>query len=414
MLPSLGEDGFQKEGDDGVQKVRARPPAQHVAYACGVEPHMLIYAKMITCKPSMYKVEMIDGIHHYNQMVIMVCIWIGTLHFNIRERHARRRHKSKRTPSPSSSPSKRSSFSSSSSSDGYSSSSHHKRRRHDTYRAWKRSRKLQKFKEGGKSITFQTYDGSYGATDKVLCFIQQFDAAFGSEDFTESSELRHLAMHFTKAARQWWTSLKNQDIHPRTWKLCRAAIMKQFLTEDAKDEVLTAWRELKLEKGESIQQYITNIWDLHLKAIVFKKIDFAEQRQQYCAGLTEDIRAYVNDQKPRTIAEVIHRSKVAMKIFPISKGTPKPFERNEKVHGREQVLKDSKGNGSKGKKDKVPYKGPRILSPEEMERYKKENRCYKCGETRHISRACPKRQQRKETPQATQILYPTKEAKEAS
>ncbi|MCO5557823.1 hypothetical protein L7F22_011395 [Adiantum nelumboides] len=307
-----------------------------------------------------------------------------------RECHARRRHKSKRTPSPSSSPSKRSSFSSSSSSDGYSSSSHHKRRRHDTYRAWKRSRKLQKFKEGGKSITFQTYDGSYGATDKVLSFIQQFDAAFGGEDFTESSKLRHVAMHFTKATRQWWASLKAQNTHPRTWKLFRAAIMKQFLTEDAKDEVLTAWRGLKLEK------------------------DFVEQRQQYCVGLTEDIRAYVNDQKPRTIAEVIHCSKVAMKIFPISKGAPKPFEQNKKVHGREQVSKDSKGNGSKGKKEKVPYKGPGKLSPEKMERYKKENRCYKCGEIGHISRACPRRQQRKETPQATQILYPTKEAKEVS
>ncbi|MCO5546593.1 hypothetical protein L7F22_000022 [Adiantum nelumboides] len=163
-----------------------------------------------------------------------------------RERHARRCQKFKRTPSPSSSPSKRSSFSFSSSSDGYSSSGHHKRRRPDTHRTWKRSRKLQKFKEGGKSITFQTYDGSYGATDKVLSFIQQ-----------------------------------------------------------------------------------------------------------YCAGLTEDIRAYVNDQKPRTIAEVIHRSKVAMIFFfPISKRAPKPFERNGKVHGREQVSKDSKGNGNKGKKDK--------------------------------------------------------------
>ncbi|MCO5573570.1 hypothetical protein L7F22_027342 [Adiantum nelumboides] len=153
-----------------------------------------------------------------------------------REHHARRRYKPKWTLSLSSSPSKRSIFSSSSSSDGYSSKSHHKRRRPDTHRTWKRSRKLQKFKGGGKSITFQTYDGSYGATYKVLSFIQQ-----------------------------------------------------------------------------------------------------------YCAGLTEDIRAYVNDQKPRTIAEVIHRSK---------------------VHGREQVSKDSKGNGNKGKKDKVPYKGPGKLSPE--------------------------------------------------
>ncbi|MCO5573592.1 hypothetical protein L7F22_027364 [Adiantum nelumboides] len=51
-------------------------------------------------------------------------------------------------------------------------------------------------------------------------------------------------------------------------------------------------------------------------------------------------------------------------FFPISKRAPKPFERNEKVHGREQVSKDSKGNGNKGKKDKVPYKGPGKLSPE--------------------------------------------------
>ncbi|MCO5575528.1 hypothetical protein L7F22_029329 [Adiantum nelumboides] len=253
---------------------------------------------------------------------------------------------------------------------------------------------FKSLKKKTKSITIQTYDGFYGAIDKVLSFIQQFDAAFGGEDFTESSKLRHVAMHFTKAARQWWASLKTQDTHPRPWKLCRAAIMKQFLTEDAKNKVLTAWRGLKLEKGKSIQQYINKFWDLHLKATVFKKRDFAEQRQQYCAILTEDIRTYVNDQKPRTIAEVIHRSKVAMENFPISKGAPKPFERNEKVHGREQVSKDSKGNGSKGKKDKVPYKGPRKLSPEEMERYKKENRCYKCGEIGHISHACPKRQQR--------------------
>ena len=241
-----------------------------------------------------------------------------------RERRPRKRgYRSRRTPSPSS-PSPHGSYSSSSFSTDESTPNRHKRRGRDSYRAWKRSRKLQKFKEGGKSITFQTYDGSYGATDKVLAFIQQFDAAFGGEDFTESSKLRHVAMHFTKAARQWWASLKTQDTHPKTWKLCRTAIMKQFLTEDAKDEVLTAWRGLKLERGETIQQYINKFWDLHLKAIVFKRIYFADQRQQYCAGLTEDIRLYANDQKPRTIAEVIHRSKVAMKIFPTNKGASKP------------------------------------------------------------------------------------------
>ena len=237
------------------------------------------------------------------------------------------------------------------------------------------------------------------------------NAAFGGKEFTKSSKLRHVAMHFTKAIRQWWASLKTQGTHPRTWKLCRSAIMKQFLTEDARDEVLMAWKGLKLKRGESIQQYINKFWDLHLKAIVFKKIDFAEQRQQYCAGLTKDIRLYVNDQKPCTIAEVIHRSKVAMKIFPTHKGAPKPNEQSEKVHGREQASKDSKGNGNNTKKDKKPYLGKGKLSTEDIKRYKKENWCYKCGDPGHISRACPKR---KVPPQAKKIHRPFKEAEEAS
>ena len=174
---------------------------------------------------------------------------------------------------PSSPSSKESSSSLSYSTDEYA-PTRRARKRHDTYCAWMRSRKLQKFKEGGKSISFQCYDGSYdGTTNKVLSFIQYFDAAFGGEEFIESSTLHHVAMHFTKVVRQWWASLKTQGTHPRTWKLCRSAIMKQFLTEDARDEVLTAWRGLKLKRGESIQQYI------NLKAIVFKKIDFSEQRQ---------------------------------------------------------------------------------------------------------------------------------------
>ena len=39
-----------------------------------------------------------------------------------------------------------------------------------------------------------TYDGTYAATDKVLAFIQQFDAAFGGEEFDEGSKLRHVPM----------------------------------------------------------------------------------------------------------------------------------------------------------------------------------------------------------------------------
>ncbi|MCO5580023.1 hypothetical protein L7F22_033889 [Adiantum nelumboides] len=201
------------------------------------------------------------------------------------EKNSKKKKERKRSPSsPSSSPS-----SSSDEGSGYSSQERQRRGHRRSYAAWKRSSKLKKFKEGGKNISFLTYDGTFGATDKVLAFIQQFDAAFGDEGFTESSKLRHVAMHFQKSARQWWASLRANGEAPKTWKTLRTSIMKQFLASDAKDKVLTEWRSLKLSPYESIHKYVDKFWDLHLKATVYKKIDFEEQKQQFCAGLPEDM-----------------------------------------------------------------------------------------------------------------------------
>ncbi|MCO5556158.1 hypothetical protein L7F22_009702 [Adiantum nelumboides] len=206
------------------------------------------------------------------------------------EKSSRKKERNRSPSSPSSSPS-----SSSDKSSGYSSQEKQRRGHRRSYAAWKMSSKLKKFKERGKTISFLTYDGTFGATDKVLAFIQQFDAAFGDEDFTESSKLRHVAMHFQKSDGQWWASLRANGEAPKTWKALRASIMKQFLASDAKDKVLIEWRSLKLSPYESIHKYVDKFWDLHLKAIVYKKIDLEEQKQQFCAGFPEDKNEYVAD-----------------------------------------------------------------------------------------------------------------------
>ncbi|MCO5576983.1 hypothetical protein L7F22_030804 [Adiantum nelumboides] len=244
------------------------------------------------------------------------------------EKNSKKKKERKRSPSsPSSSPS-----SSSDEGSGYSSQERQRRGHRRSYAAWKRSSKLKKFKEGGKNISFLTYDGTFGAADKVLAFIQQFDAAFGIEGFTESSKLRHVAMHFQKSARQWWASLRANGEAPKTWKALRASIMKQFLASDAKDKVLTKWRSLKLSPYESIHKYVDKFWDLHLKATVYKKIDFEEQKQQFCAGLPEDMNEYVNSQRPRSISAVIHHTMVAARINfqQGAKRSLKPMEVKEK------------------------------------------------------------------------------------
>ncbi|MCO5597971.1 hypothetical protein L7F22_052059 [Adiantum nelumboides] len=180
------------------------------------------------------------------------------------EKNSKKKKERKRSPSsPSSSPS-----SSSDESSGYSSQEKQRRGHRRSYATLKRSNKLKKFKEGGKNISFLTYDGTFGVTDKVLAFIQQFDAAFGDEGLTESSKLRHVAMHFQKSARQWWASLQANGEAPKTWKALRASFMKQFLASNAKDKVLTEWRSLKLSPYESIHKYVDKFWDLHLKATI--------------------------------------------------------------------------------------------------------------------------------------------------
>ena len=108
-----------------------------------------------------------------------------------------------------------------------------------------------------------------------------------------------------------------------------------------------AWWGLKLEKGESMQRYTDKFWDLHLKATVYKNIDFLEWKQQYYAGLNKDMKTYINAQKPKTISEVIHHSLSAAKIFAPNKGLMKTQDNGEKNFGKDCANKDAKGIGNK-------------------------------------------------------------------
>ena len=113
-------------------------------------------------------------------------------------------------------------------------------------------------------------------------------------------------------------------------------------------------------------------WDLYLKATIFENIEFKEQRQQYCARLPKDVRAYIMDQKPNTISKVIHRSIIAMKIFSAGWASPPHVDKSNKNQQKDQSNKDCQRNGKK-KKEKTEYKGTNRLAPKELEHYQKEN-----------------------------------------
>ena len=185
--------------------------------------------------------------------------------------------------------------------------------------------------------------------------------------------------------------------------------MKQFLIDQAKDDVLTAWRGLKLEKGESMQKYTDKFWDLHLKVTVYMNIDFSKQNQQYCVGLNEDMKTYINAQKPKTNSKFIHHAMISTKIFMPNKSIIKPPDNGEKTFGKDCANKytkapsnkDQRTNGNK-KKEGKEYKGQNKLSPTDLEKYMKENRCFRCTKQGHSYHNCPKKTQG--TPQEAHIL----------
>ena len=122
-------------------------------------------------------------------------------------------------------------------------------------------------------------------------------------------------MHFQKSARQWWASMRANGTAPKTWKELRTAIMKKFLSSEAKDKVLTEWRSLKMLPYDSINKYIDKFWDSHLKATVYRRIDYAKQEQQFCAGLPDEMNEYINSQRPKSILAVMHHASCIMPLL---------------------------------------------------------------------------------------------------
>ena len=119
-----------------------------------------------------------------------------------------------------------------------------------------------------------------------------------------------------------------------------------------------------MNKNKPIQKYVERFWDANLKAMVYKRIRFAEQRQQYCAGLTSEICAYVQAQKSKTMAALIHHTCIAAQIGWRNSG--QPFKEGKPNMTHPNASKSSHDK-SKGKSTNVPYKGRNKLSKEEME-----------------------------------------------
>ena len=146
-------------------------------------------------------------------------------------------------------------------------------------------------------------------------------------------------MDFIKSACRWWLGLHDQGRASQTWAALHVAIMKSFLHSNAKDKVLTAWQSLKMMPNESVHTYIDKFLDLYLKAIIYKCIHLAKKKQQFCAGVPDDMSEYVNSQRPKSNTIMIHQTIVASQInFQGGKKPPQGKDAGEQKGKGAQVL----------------------------------------------------------------------------
>ena len=115
---------------------------------------------------------------------------------------------------------------------------------------------------------------------------------------------------------------------------------------------------------------------------------------------------YVHSQRPKSITAVINHTIVASQVnFQGGKKPSQGKETGEQKGKGAQTQNASKVTiAKKTKNQEKGYKGKARLSLEQMEQYRKENKCFKCGEIGHVSRVCPtKSSNRMELPRLLQL-----------
>ncbi len=127
------------------------------------------------------------------------------------------------------------------------------------------------------------FDTFHGTKDKLkaLAFIQQFDAAFSGGNFTEASKVRKAASFLKGNALQWWSTLLMQGQHPKTWLEFKQLFSSLWLTQTYEADVISAWNQMRFEKGETLDQYNERFWNTCLPVSSFRPMTLPEQMEKY-------------------------------------------------------------------------------------------------------------------------------------
>ncbi|MCO5610183.1 hypothetical protein L7F22_064419 [Adiantum nelumboides] len=221
------------------------------------------------------------------------------------EKDSKKKKERKRSPSsPSSSPS-----SSSDENDGYSSNESPSRGHRRSHAAWRRSNKLKKLKEGGKSISFLTYKGEGTNVERdAEVWLETIDNYFKAAGTHPQNQTMLAMFRLTGDTKIWWKQ-HYQDFNivgtSQSWEEIKDAVTACYLPP--------AHIATKINEFSSLQRLSSTLEEDYSKFVTLRryapKMTLELQVARFCQGLIEPLNNRLEALRPTTLQDALLRAK---------------------------------------------------------------------------------------------------------
>ncbi|MCO5612091.1 hypothetical protein L7F22_066353 [Adiantum nelumboides] len=321
------------------------------------------------------------------------------------EKNSKKKKERKRSPSsPSSSPS-----SSSDEGSGYSSQERQRRGHRRSYAACKRSSKLKKFKEGGKNISFLTYNGTFGATDKdnnrtgslctatqekklllkqvqlptfkgegpnierdVEAWIEAMDDYFLAAGSAPKNQAMLGMFRLMGDAKLWWKQ------HCRDNPI--ASPSKERMKQAEKERYLPpAHQAIKMNEFFALRQLGLTLEEYYSKFVSLRRyapqMTMEQQIARFCQGLNRPLSTRLEAMRPTSIQDALIKAKpLVTELNP----SPRTYNQLNNLQGRVRRTLNQ-GNQQHG-----------TIAATTMEQIFPNVRCFECNQWGHYRTRCPR------------------------
>ncbi|PWA90212.1 hypothetical protein CTI12_AA103160 [Artemisia annua] len=186
-------------------------------------------------------------------------------------------------------------------------------------------------------IDIRTYDGTIDA-EKLDSWLDQLETYFTLYGFRSSEKVVFAQLKLTSHALAWWNSqLKIMGNEEISWKKFTLLLRQEFYPMGYVQDRWTRWHNLRLQRGQSVQEYTTEFRRLAVTLGI--PIDNVDVFTKYVAGLPLQIQ---NEIRLHVTTNISNASSIAMAI-----------EQKNKVGGRkfEEGLKSEASNSNHQKEE---------------------------------------------------------------